>query len=78
MVQTLIRRYGEHLRAMIEDGKASGELDPKVDAPAAATLFIGSIQGLVIQALLLGNNKQMRKSAPAAFAIYRRGIAKAR
>lgn len=78
MVQTLMRRYGERLRALIEEGKASGELDPKVDAAAAATLFIGSIQGLVIQALLLGNSKQMRKNAPAAFAIYRRGIARAR
>jgi AcrR family transcriptional regulator len=78
MVQTLMRRYGERLRTLIEEGKASGELDPKVDAAAAATLFIGSIQGLVIQALLLGNSKQMRKNAPAAFAIYRRGIARAR
>jgi len=77
MVQTLIRRYGERLRALIEDGKANGELDPKLDAAAAATLFIGSIQGLVMQALLLGDSKQMRKAAPAAFAIYRRGIAKA-
>lgn len=78
MVQTLIRRYGERLRALIEDGKANGELDPEVDAAAAATLFIGSIQGLVMQALLLRDSKQMRKSAPGAFAIYRRGIAKVR
>ena len=28
MVQTMIRRYGERLRALIEDGKAIGELDP--------------------------------------------------
>ena len=77
MVQTLIRRYGARLRALIEDGKATGELDPKLDAAAAATLFIGSIQGLVMQALLLGDTKKMRKSAGAAFAIYRRGIASA-
>lgn len=78
MVQTMLRRYGERLRALIEEGKANGELDPQLDAAAAATLFIGSIQGLVMQALLLGDSKQMRKSAPAAFAIYRRGIAKTR
>lgn len=78
MVQTLIRRYGKRLHALIEDGKASGELDPQLDAAAAATLFIGSIQGLVMQALLLGDSKQMRKNAPRAFAIYRRGIARVR
>ncbi len=76
MVQTLIHRYGERLRVLIEDGKANGELDPQLDAGAAATLFIGTIQGLIMQALLLGDTKQMRKSAPAAFAIYRRGIAR--
>ena len=75
VVQTMLRRYRERLRTLIKEGKASGELDPKLDAAAAATLFIGSIQGLVMQALLQGDSKQMRKNAPAAFAIYRRGIA---
>ncbi len=78
MVQTLIRRYGERLHALIEEGKASGELDPQLDTTAAATLFIGSIQGLVMQALLQGDSKQMRKSAPGAFAIFRRGIERVR
>ncbi len=74
MAQTLIRRYGKRLRALIEEGKANGELDPQLDAAAAATLFIGSIQGLVMQALFLGDTKQMRTNASAAFVIYRRGI----
>lgn len=78
MVQTLIRRYSERLRAVIEDGKVNGELDPQLDAAAASTLFIGSIQGLVVQALLLSDTKQMRANAPATFAIYRRGITSAR
>ena len=75
MVQTLIRRYRERLLELIESGKANGELDALLDAAAAATLFIGSVQGLVMQALLLGTSKQMRKNAAASFAIYRRGIA---
>ena len=78
MVKTLIRRYRERLLALIESGKANGELDAQLDAAAAATLFIGSVQGLVMQALLLGTSKQMRKNAVASFAIYRRGIASAR
>lgn len=78
MVQTLIHRYGQRLHALIEDGKTSGEMDPQLDTAAAATLFIGSIQGLVMQAMLQGDSKLMRKSAPGAFAIYRRGIEKGR
>lgn len=76
MAQMLIRRYGERLRALIEDGKAAGELDPRLDPAAAATLFIGSVQGLVMQAMLAGDTRRMRKDAPGAFAIYRRGIAR--
>jgi hypothetical protein len=37
-------------------------------------LFIGTIQGLVMQALLRGSTRRMRSDASGAFAIYRRGI----
>ena len=77
-VQSMLQGYGKRLRALIADGRTSGELDPQLDAAAAATLFIGSIQGLVMQALLLGDSKQMRKNARASFVIYRRGIASLR
>lgn len=77
MAKTLLGRYGERLRALIEEGKTSGEIDPKLDAAAAATLFIGTIQGLVMQALLLGDSKQMRREATRVFVIYRRGITRA-
>ena len=74
MVQALIRRYGERLRRLLEAGKAQGELDTGLDADAAATLFIGTIQGLVMQSLLAGDVARIRRDAPGVFAIYRRGI----
>ena len=40
----------------------------------AVVLFIGTIQGLVMQSLLAGDVVRMRAQAPAVFAIYRRGI----
>jgi TetR/AcrR family transcriptional regulator len=52
MVQTLIRQYRERLQLLLEQGKASGELDAQLDVDAAAVLFIGSIQGLVMQSLI--------------------------
>lgn len=75
MAQTLIQRYGERLHRLIENGKANGELSATVDSKAAATLFIGTVQGLVMQSLLAGDVKRMRRDAPGVFAIYRRGIA---
>ena len=77
MVQTLLSRYSQRLHALIEDGKTSGEMDPQLDTAAAVMLFIGSIQGLVMQAMLKGDSKLMRKSAPGSFAIYLRGIERA-
>ena len=74
MVQTLIRDYGDRLRVLLEAGKAQGELDAQLDVEAAAVLFIGTIQGLVMQSLLIGDVAHMRRDAPRVFAIYRRGI----
>lgn len=74
MVQTLIKRYGERLNILIEKGKQDGELCQTLDNEAAVTLFIGTIQGLVMQSLLAGDVTRMRHDAPRAFAIYKRGI----
>jgi len=73
-VQALIRRYGERLHRLMDQGKASGELLPTLDNEAAATLFIGTVQGLILQTLPAGNLAGIRRDAPRVFAIYRRGI----
>ena len=77
MVQTLIQRYGERLQRLFAEGKACGELDATLDTEAAATLFIGTIQGLVMQSLLLNDVSSIRRDAPRVFAIYVRGIRRA-
>jgi len=77
MAQALIRRYGERLHRLIDEGIARGELNPALDVEAAATLFVGTIQGLVMQSLLAGDVANIRRDAPRVFAIYRRGIGSA-
>ena len=74
MVQMIIRRYGERLNQLIGQGKACGELDAAIDTEASATLFIGTIQGLVMQSLLANDVSRIRGDAPRVFAIYQRGI----
>ena len=75
MVQTLVHSYGQRIRRLLEAGKAQGELAADLDVDAAAVLFLGTIQGLVMQSLLAGDVARMRRDAPGVFAIYRRGIA---
>lgn len=78
MVRTLIGRYGDRLRQLIEQGKLQGELAPEIDTIAAATLFIGMVQGLVMQSLLADDIQRMRLDAPGVFATYRSGIGRKR
>lgn len=78
MVQTLTRHYSERLRQLLEAGKAQGELRSGLDVDAAVLLFIGTIQGLVMQSLLAGDVARIRRDAPAVFAIYLRGITHSR
>lgn len=74
MVHTLLKGYRERLYRLIEKGKTDGELDTSLDTEAAAILFIGTIQGLVMQSLLAGDVGRIRRDAPRVFALYHRGI----
>jgi TetR/AcrR family transcriptional regulator len=61
------------LNQSIEQKLVSQDLDPE----AAATSFIGLIQGLVMQSMLTGRTAAMRQQADAIFALYRRGLGEA-
>lgn len=74
IARTLIQHYGERLQRLIERGKACGELPDSLDNEAAITLFIGTIQGLVMQSLLAGDVQRIHREAAGVFAIYERGI----
>lgn len=74
MVQTLMRHYGERLTRLLEAGKALGEVRAELDINAAKVLFIGTIQGLVMQSLIGGKTVDLHRDAPSVFAIYLSGI----
>lgn len=77
MVQALLVRYRARVVELVAQGKAQGEIAAEIDPVPAATLFIGAVQGLVMQSMLAGDVKRMRRDAPGAFAIFRRGIGSA-
>ncbi len=74
MVRTLLQQYGVRLRRLFDEGKAQGAFDHALEVDAAVVLFIGTVQGLVMQSLLAGKVGRIRHAAPGVFAIYRRGI----
>lgn len=74
LVRGFMEQYAAKLQAFIEQGKAGGEIAHEVDARAAATLFIGMIQGLVVQSLVSGDIGIIRMKARALFALYLRSV----
>ena len=70
----LITRYSKRIAAQLEAGKRADEIDQNLPTQTAATLFIGSIQGLVMQSMLSGDIKRLLAEAPGVFALYKRGI----
>lgn len=74
MVKTLLERYQQRLHKVIEAGKTRGEMNAALDSEAAALLFIGTIQGLVMQSLLADDVPSMCRNAARVFDIYCRGI----
>lgn len=74
LAQNLMTNYAARLRRLLGEAKQNGTLPADLDEQAAATLFLGMIQGLVVQSLLSGRSEQMRADAPKVFAIYRAGL----
>ena len=74
LVNILLSQYQQRLQHTLEQGKQDQELDAQLDVAAAATLFIGSIQGLVVQSIVLGNSDMLLSAAQDIFVLYQRAI----
>ena len=76
-VRALLKDYRKLLRRLLDAAVARGEVSREVDLDAAATLFVGVVQGLVMQSMAAGHAASMKTQADPVFAIYRRGICEA-
>lgn len=73
-VRALMEAYRQLLAAWLHRARTNGQLAPGTDLTAAAVLFIGAVQGLVMQSLLSGQVATMRRQAPAVFELLRTGL----
>ena len=72
--RALMDGYRIRVMRLVERGKADGALPADLDTEAAAMLFVGTIQGLVMQAMISGDFAAMRTMASRVFGIYLKGI----
>lgn len=72
-VRAMITTYRKRLALLFTQAKAAGELPADLDAALAPVLFIGAVQGLVIQSALAGDEAGMIKRARELFALLLHG-----
>lgn len=73
-VRALLQAYRKLLLEVLGRAVRQGQLNADLDQEAAATLFVGIVQGLVMQSMLSGKPAAMRGQADRVFALYLRGI----
>ncbi|OHC61809.1 MAG: hypothetical protein A2045_16740 [Rhodocyclales bacterium GWA2_65_20] len=66
-VRQNIGAYRQRLIALLAAAKKAGQLPPALDAEAAAVLFIGTVQGLVVQSMLFRTESDMLAAAGRLF-----------
>lgn len=67
VARLLVSTYRQRLCVLFAQAKQQGQLPAHLDEQAAATLFIGTIQGLVVQSSLFRGENDMRKAARRIF-----------
>ena len=73
-VQLLMSDYRQLISGLLAQARKDAEISPEADLQAAVVLFIGAIQGLVMQSLITGSLEKIKQQAKTVFSIYEAGL----
>ncbi|MDE2607120.1 MAG: TetR/AcrR family transcriptional regulator [Burkholderiales bacterium] len=73
-VEALMDAYRQLVAGLLEQARSERSIAADVDTHAATVLFIGAIQGLVMQSLMAGSLDRIQRQALAVYEIYARGL----
>lgn len=76
-VRAVLQSYRKLLLDTLGQAVQQGQVVADLDQEAAATTFVGLIQGLVMQSMLTGRPGEMGQQADRVFALYLRGLGEA-
>lgn len=77
VVRSLMQAYRALLLRLLGAALLQGQVRAQLDQEAAATLFMGSVQGLVMQSMLSGQTTNLPAQAERVLTLYLRGITEA-
>ena len=76
LIQEIISGYEAKIAGLLDAAKKQSLVPPDLDSRSAAVLYIGMIQGLVMQASIFGGKRSLLEEAKKTFPIYLHGIRK--
>ena len=76
LIQEIISGYEARIAGLLDAAKAQSLVSADLDSKSAAVLYIGMIQGLVMQASIFGGKRLLLQEAEKTFPIYLHGIRK--
>jgi AcrR family transcriptional regulator len=76
LIQEIMSGYEGRIAGLLETAKAQGMVDEALDSKSAAVLYIGMIQGLVMQVSIFGGKRSLLQEAEKTFPIFVHGIKK--
>jgi AcrR family transcriptional regulator len=73
-IQGIVTGFEEKVAGLLRQAKERGAVAPDLDEYGAATLFLGMIQGLAVQAAMFGAKRAIAGQAKKVFPLYLNGI----
>lgn len=76
LIQEIISGYEAKITDQLDTAKTQSLVSPDLDSKSAAVLYIGMIQGLVMQVSIFGGKRSLLQEAEKTFPVYLQGIKK--
>lgn len=76
LIQEIISGYEAKITDRLDAAKTQSLVSPDLDSKSAAVLYIGMIQGLVMQVSIFGGKRSLMQEAEKTFPVYLHGIKK--
>ncbi|OAN89781.1 hypothetical protein A8B84_11250 [Marinobacter sp. EhC06] len=70
IIRQTLARYRKKVIGLLDLGIQQGLITSDIDTEAAAVLYLGAIQGLVVQAMVSGEINTLEQAAPRIFKLY--------
>ncbi|MBI5005872.1 MAG: TetR/AcrR family transcriptional regulator [Nitrosomonadales bacterium] len=74
LIEGIISGYEAKIAGLLDEAKAQSLVSADLDSQSAAVLYIGMIQGLVMQSTIFGGKRALQQQAEKTFPIFLHGI----